>query len=228
MPQAGAASPVAEGAVRASDADRDRIADILREALAEGRLDAEEHSERVEAVYSSKTTGELDLLVRDLPAGRPEPDPPAYDSAQYAPSPVPLPTEQVVAIFGEASREGRWRVPRRVNGFALFGGVELDLSEGIFEHQYVVINATAIFGGVEIKVPENVTLRQKGVGVFGGFDVPTGEAPDPNAPVVLVQGAAVFGGVEVKTTVGRRLRNLLHTFHPRSDRRHGGPRLDKD
>ncbi|MFC9289056.1 DUF1707 domain-containing protein, partial [Streptomyces sp. NPDC057052] len=34
--------------LRASDADRDRIADILREALAEGRLTADEHAERVE------------------------------------------------------------------------------------------------------------------------------------------------------------------------------------
>ena len=50
--------------VRASDADRDRIADILREALAEGRLDAEEHSERIDTLYSAKTLGELEPLVR--------------------------------------------------------------------------------------------------------------------------------------------------------------------
>ncbi|NUP44134.1 MAG: DUF1707 domain-containing protein, partial [Streptomyces sp.] len=63
-----APAPVPAGELRASDADRDRIADILREALAEGRLDPEEHADRIDAVYRAKTVGELDPLVRDLPA----------------------------------------------------------------------------------------------------------------------------------------------------------------
>ncbi|WP_153183271.1 MULTISPECIES: DUF1707 SHOCT-like domain-containing protein, partial [unclassified Streptomyces] len=54
--------------LRASDADRDRVADMLREALAEGRLTADEHAERVEGVLAAKTVGELDVFVRDLPA----------------------------------------------------------------------------------------------------------------------------------------------------------------
>lgn len=50
--------------LRASDADRDRVADILREALAEGRLTADEHEERVEGVLSAKTVGELEVFIR--------------------------------------------------------------------------------------------------------------------------------------------------------------------
>src|ERR671931_2900480 len=53
--------------LRASDADRDRIADLLRDALAEGRLTADEHAERVEGVLAAKTVGELEVFVRDLP-----------------------------------------------------------------------------------------------------------------------------------------------------------------
>lgn len=56
--------PVAEAEIRASDADRDRIAEILREALAVGRLDAEEHAERIDLVYRAKTMGELEPLDR--------------------------------------------------------------------------------------------------------------------------------------------------------------------
>ncbi|WP_370666384.1 DUF1707 domain-containing protein, partial [Streptomyces sp. IBSBF 2507] len=48
--------------LRASDADRDRVADMLREALAEGRLTADEHAERVEGVLAAKTVGELDVF----------------------------------------------------------------------------------------------------------------------------------------------------------------------
>ena len=54
--------------LRASDADRERVVDRLRSHAAEGRLEAEELGERVEAAYRSKTVGELDELTRDLPA----------------------------------------------------------------------------------------------------------------------------------------------------------------
>ncbi|MGK5639132.1 DUF1707 SHOCT-like domain-containing protein, partial [Streptomyces sp. URMC 126] len=72
------AAPVAPAesaapALRASDADRDRIADILREALAEGRLTPDEHADRVDAAYRARTVGELEPLVRDLPAGAARP-----------------------------------------------------------------------------------------------------------------------------------------------------------
>jgi Domain of unknown function (DUF1707) len=54
--------------LRASDADRDRIAALLREHYAAGRLDADEFSERLAAAYAARTMGELDELMTDLPA----------------------------------------------------------------------------------------------------------------------------------------------------------------
>ncbi|WP_326688233.1 MULTISPECIES: DUF1707 domain-containing protein [unclassified Streptomyces] len=229
-----APAPVAEAEVRASDADRDRVADILREALAEGRLDAEEHSERVEAVYAAKTVGELEPIVRDLPAGRREASGEygygarergvasgsyssgfaTFSAAHTSGPPVPGygPKENLVAIFSGTERKGRWRVPRKINAFACFGGIVIDLTEALFEHQHVQINATAIFGGIEIRVPENVTLQQKGAGIFGGFDVQVTDSPDPDAPVVLVEGAAVFGGVDAKPKRGKVIENLRERF----------------
>lgn len=198
-----AVRPTPEADVRASDADRDRVADILREALAEGRLDAEEHSERLDATYAAKTMGQLEPLVRDLPrpSGRPAPDaasdlPPSDD------------VDNVVAVFSGATRRGRWRVSPKMNAFAVFGGVDIDLTKAVFEHRQTVIEATAIFGGVEIRVPENVTLRGRGAGFFGGFEVKAGEAEDPDAPVIVVKGAAIFGGVNARQKRGKRLRKL--------------------
>ena len=52
---------------RASDMDRDQVAAILRDALAEGRLDNDEFAERLDAAYRAKTYGELDTLTTDLP-----------------------------------------------------------------------------------------------------------------------------------------------------------------
>jgi len=54
--------------VRASDADREKTAALLREHHAVGRLTVEEFSERLDQVYQARTLGELDALLADLPA----------------------------------------------------------------------------------------------------------------------------------------------------------------
>ncbi|MYV54567.1 DUF1707 and DUF2154 domain-containing protein [Streptomyces sp. SID3212] len=215
--------PVEPAGIRASDADRDRIADILREALAEGRLDAEEHSDRIDAVYRAKTLGELQPLVRDLPvAGAGTGD--AAGSAVaggraygYGPDDPTAPAENLVAVFSSSTRKGRWRIGRSTRAFALFGNVEIDLTEALFGQRTTVINATSIFGNVEVRVPENISLRGSGTGVFGNFEVLTLEAADPEAPVVIVNGYSVFGNVEAKPKRGKWITDL----HRRS-RKHLG------
>lgn len=54
--------------IRASDADRERVATLLREHHAEGRLTAEEFNERLDAAFAAKTVGDLESLLADLPA----------------------------------------------------------------------------------------------------------------------------------------------------------------
>jgi hypothetical protein len=56
--------------LRASDADRDQAAARLREAMAEGRLSGQELEERLELLFASRTYGELDALLADLPVNR--------------------------------------------------------------------------------------------------------------------------------------------------------------
>lgn len=53
--------------IRASDADRERTAALLREHHAEGRLNAEEFNDRLDRALAAKTIGELDALLADLP-----------------------------------------------------------------------------------------------------------------------------------------------------------------
>ncbi|GIH75878.1 hypothetical protein Plo01_23070 [Planobispora longispora] len=53
--------------MRASDGDRDKVASVLREHYAQGRLTVEEFDERLERLYTSKTYGELATLTSDLP-----------------------------------------------------------------------------------------------------------------------------------------------------------------
>ena len=206
------AADVPRSELRASDADRDRVADILREALAEGRLTAEEHAERVDGVLQAKTVGELEPFVRDLPAA-------AGAARGYIPPPT-RPTgipaavdDNVVAVFSSATRKGRWRVGRRTHVYSIFGSVEIDLSEALFEYQQVVIKAIAVFGSVEVRVPENVSLRGSGGGILGNFEVDTVDSGEPDAPVVYVDGMAILGNIEAKPHRGKLIEDLRGYVH---------------
>ncbi|CRK55254.1 hypothetical protein [Alloactinosynnema sp. L-07] len=53
--------------MRAADADRERVVARLRQEVGTGRLTLDEFSDRAAAAYRASTTGQLDVLTRDLP-----------------------------------------------------------------------------------------------------------------------------------------------------------------
>ncbi|MEV5755065.1 DUF1707 domain-containing protein [Actinoallomurus sp. NPDC052308] len=183
--------------MRASDADRDRIADRLREALAEGRLTAEEHAERLDVVYQAKTYAELAPIVADLPgAGGPMPAAP-----QVVRDDLPAPqasSPNLVAILGGAERKGRWLVEPHTNVVAVLGGVELDLRQAVLAQREVTINITTIMGGVSITVPPGVRVVNSVTSVMGGCSLPSDDTVGPDAPVIRLTGMALLGGIDVK------------------------------
>jgi hypothetical protein len=71
--------------IRVSDADREHVADRLREHFAQGRLSTEELDERISAALSAKTFGDLRRVMADLP--EPALVPPSGRSAPWAPRP---------------------------------------------------------------------------------------------------------------------------------------------
>ena len=58
--------------LRASDAERERVADVLRVHAGDGRLTPDELEQRLERAYAAGTRADLRALVSDLPAGAPE------------------------------------------------------------------------------------------------------------------------------------------------------------
>jgi hypothetical protein len=191
-----------ERTLRASDADRERVAEVLRSAAADGRLSLEELDERLDRLYAAKTYGELEPVVADLPglASVPRPSVPAVAPRPAVPDRVGgTPTSrEAKAVFGGVARRGQWVVPARYRVKAVFGGVDLDLREARLESHEVTIESKAVFGGISIVVPPDVTVIIDGSGIFGGF---AGDAedvqPPAGAPLVRVTGKAVFGGVAV-------------------------------
>ncbi|MET8753574.1 DUF1707 domain-containing protein [Streptomyces sp. NPDC004667] len=216
-PAAPAPVAAAPAGLRASDADRDRIAEILSHAVAEGRLTAEEHSERLDSLYALKTVGELDVLVSDLPAGAAAAAPAVPPTALPAAT-VSGPVETVVAVCSSSARKGRWRPGARTRAVSVLGDITIDLTEAVFEQQVTEINVTSVLGNVEVLVPENVTLRGYGGGVLGNFEVRgEGVESDPQAPVVIVRGFALLGNIEARPKPGSRLVDLAHKLRKRLD-----------
>jgi len=56
--------------LRASDADRERVAGLLGKAMADGRLTVDEHRERIGILYATRTLDELTPLTADLGTAR--------------------------------------------------------------------------------------------------------------------------------------------------------------
>ena len=211
-------TPSYGGGLRASDADRAQVTTLLSTAYAEGRLTREEDEQRLEQVLRARTFDELVPLTADLvpTAAGPAPvaaDPHTYDIATGTGS---QPAEKMVAIFGGVQRRGRWRMRPQTQALSVFGGIDLDLREAIFEAPVVEINGFWCFGGLDIKVPAGMEVIDHTAGVFGGTEVKDLGPRDPSAPTLVIKGMTLFGGVSVKgpkPTRQERRERRHHGFH---------------
>ena len=183
--------------LRASDADRDAAAAVINNAMAEGRLTPEEHSDRLDAIYAAKTHAELVPVLEDLPGQRAAMVPIRATSGDVVKS---RRGSRIVAIFGAASRKGTWHAEPVINVLTIFGGAELDFREAILPGKEVVLRATTVLGGVEIVVPPEMRVVDNGIAILGGREIAgnSDEAASPDAPVLRIEGVCILGGIEVK------------------------------
>jgi hypothetical protein len=197
--------------LRVSDRERHAVAEVLREAAGEGRLDLTELEERLEATYAARTYAELVPLTADLPiAGRapgaPSPGPPGAGAGlvhPHAPGSglaVPAWTGSF-AMMSETRRSGVWDAGPTHWAFAGMGSVVLDLRQARFLSRELLITASAVMGSVEVVVGPAVHVVVDGVGIMGSFcEARSRVEPEPrhDSPVVRVRGVALMGSVEVK------------------------------
>ncbi|MCO1657895.1 DUF1707 SHOCT-like domain-containing protein [Pseudonocardia humida] len=185
--------PAQPPGIRISDADRERAAERLHQALAEGRITVQELEERLSAVYAAKYEADLVPPLIDLPGGQIAVRPAAAVPAAN--------TEPVVLRSGMSTikRTGAWSVPPKLRVQNGMGSVVLDFVEADNPHPVVEIELELGAGSAKLIVPDEATANVDGVmAAMGSVRSKLPSAPRPGVPHFIVTGRASMGSVTVR------------------------------
>jgi hypothetical protein len=182
-------------ALRASDADREHVAELLRAAGADGRLDFDELEERLQTAYAAKTRHELEPLLADITAAPLR----AAPSTTPVVSDGPEGTHRITSVMSGHDRTGRWRVAPRLNVLNLMGASTLDFREAELSDEVTHVKVISIMGGGDIRVPEGVDVHISQLSIMGGDDINLGDAVAlPGSPQIHLRLVSIMGGVKVR------------------------------
>jgi hypothetical protein len=215
-------SPDALPDLRASDADRERVVELLRRAATDGQLTVEELEERVPSAYAARTRKELEPLTADLSV---EPlhdaSPTAADRGGLTQSDGQSGTRWVISIMGGHDKRGRWRPAPRCTVLNIMGGSDIDLNDAELPGPLTEIRMYSIMGGGEIRVPHGVDVQVSNFALMGGNDVKLGdEIAPPGASRIHIRLVSIMGGSDVirgrkKTKAQRRQERELRKAQQR-------------
>jgi hypothetical protein len=173
--------------ILASDAEREHAIAVLREAVGEGRLTLEEFSGRVGLVLEARTDEALADVVRDLPSA----------PAQMIPQDT---VEQHRAFCSHLVRNGAWSLPSRSSWRAIFGTIDLDLSQARLDGPESALEIYNLFGTVTVIVPEGIDVVVRGGGLFASQKIDSPErAPIAGGPRVTIETRGPGGTLRVRT-----------------------------
>jgi hypothetical protein len=205
--------------MRASDAEREQVAEIVRRAVSDGRLTIVEGDERLRDVYAATFRRDLEPVTADL---EPLPGTPSPSPAHRPLGHLDRPSSTFsVAVLSGVQKRGEWTPGHAhrviafwggaelsftdarlddagltIDALAIMGGVNLDL-RGIPAGVEVTVRAVAIMGGVDVTVDPDTTVVEDGFGFMGAFEDGSGPAKSAGGPRVRVTGLALMGGVSV-------------------------------
>jgi hypothetical protein len=192
--------------LRASDAERERAGDLLREAMTSGRLTVEELDERMRGVLAAQTRPELERLVADVIVPVDDRHPLAGAARGTAPagSRVPVRTEgesthQILSVLSSTERKGRWRLGAACSVVSVLGSNELDMRAVELAADHVEMKVTTVLGSAELTLPAGLNVQISDLAVLGTNEIDIGdEQPDPGGPIVHLHLLAVLGSIEVR------------------------------
>jgi hypothetical protein len=185
--------------MRVSDTERDQVAEVLREAAAEGRITLDELDERLNAVYAAKTYADLEPVTADLPTG-----------AGTMPGPVPqagslLPERrggEALVIHSHGNpviRRGEWKVPYRVEVYNKYGLTRLDFREASLAAPVVEVHVDASWGSGTLILPEGATADvEADASWFGTLRNSVDSLRRASAPHFVVTGSCQGGSLTIR------------------------------
>jgi len=105
-----------------------------------------------------------------------------------------------LAVFSGVNSRNNSKNFRGGSLVAIFGGIDMDLSNANLLTEGARMDITAAFGGVNVIVPKDWTVVVKGLPIFGGWSNKTNSKNylNPDAPVLTLHCFVAFGGVEIK------------------------------
>ena len=178
-------------AQRAGDADREAIAERLRIAAGEGRIELWELDERLGQAYHAKTYGELAILVEDLPAQAPFTSLPGL-----AAEPDTLVLRTTTPNIRQA---GAWVVPRRITAESTTGWITIDFTAAHCAYREVTVEVITKTGWIQLILPDGWAARVSPLSTYTGhISNRAAETPDPGAPTVTVTGHPLFGYIKIR------------------------------
>jgi hypothetical protein len=190
--------------IRISDADRERAAGILHQALAEGRITLSELEERLEVVYAARYEADLHPPLADLPGAEV-----AVGTAAALARPSDAAPVVLRAGMSTIKRSGMWDVPARLRLQSAMGSVVLDFCDTPIPHPVVDIEVDLGAGSAKLLVPDESTANVDDVvASMGTVKSSVPSVQRPGVPHFVVHGRAGMGSV----TVRRRYRIAGHYF----------------
>ena len=184
-------------AQRAADADRDAVAERLRIAAGEGRIDLSELEDRLDQAYRARTYGELATLVADLPG-----QPPFTSFPGLVAEAETLVLRTTTPNIRQA---GHWVVPRRITAESTTGWITIDFTQAWCPYPEVTVELITRTGWIQLILPEGWAARIGPLSTYTGhISNKAAETADPGAPTVTVTGHPLFGYIKIRQRRRRR------------------------
>ena len=191
--------------IRISDADRERAAARLQQALAEGRITLDELEERLTVVYAARYAADLLPPFADLPGGD------VVGQVPHAVPVAPLPPDRRLVLrtgMGTLRRSGPWTVPPRIRVQSVMGSVILDFCDTTVP---AIVDVALELGAASARLllPDGASADLDGmVSAMGTVRSKVASSPVPGHPHFRVHGRTAMGSV----TVRYRYRVAGHRF----------------
>jgi hypothetical protein len=179
-------SPVANDDMRASDAEREYVIDLLQRAVGQGMLDLDEFAQRTDIALAARTRTELNRVLLDLPVAD-GPMRPADDDVLVLRS-----------TLSEVTRRGAWRVPSRLIVISRLGSTKLDFTEAEFTGPSVDVELAVTGGSVHLLVPPTTAVLTTAVATIGSQIVDQRPASAGTGPTLVLRGKVRAGEVRVR------------------------------